>query len=70
VIPTSNTTNLTKVTTETQTDNISEDKIVEKISLTESNLEYKMKINAITTVAAIYALIAITLPIILRLFPD
>jgi hypothetical protein len=69
-IPVSNTNTLTKVTTETQTDNNNEDKIVEIISLTESNLEYKMKINAITTVAATYALIAITLPFIVRFFPD
>lgn len=69
-IPVSDTKTLTKVTTETQTDNNSEDKIVEVISLTESNLEYKMKVNSIATVAATYALIAITLPIIVRLFTD
>lgn len=57
--------------TETQTDlEMKQDKIVEYISVAESNLEYKMKVNALTTVAATYALIAITLPIIIRFLTD
>src|ERR1700761_6522155 len=48
---------------ETQTE-IRSDKIVEIISSTESNLEYKMKVNSLMTVVTTYALIAITLPLI------
>ena len=55
--------------TETQTE-IRSDKIVEIISSTESNLEYKMKVNSLMTVVTTYALIAITLPLILRAFSD
>ncbi|XP_054159545.1 mitochondrial potassium channel-like [Oppia nitens] len=62
-------------TNETQTDPQSttrddDNKIVECIANTESNLEYKMKVNSLTTVVVTYALIAITLPIIIRVFSD
>ncbi|CAG2106755.1 unnamed protein product [Medioppia subpectinata] len=59
-----------KTSIQTQTDNRNEDKIVEIITNTESNLEYKMKVNSLTTVVATYALIAITLPIIIRFLGD
>lgn len=56
---------------ETQTDcDHDENKIVEYITLTESNLEYKMKIHSIATVAAIYAMVAIILPIVIKMFSD
>lgn len=35
---------------------------------TESNLEYKMKINALATVAVTYALIAVTVPLLIKFF--
>ncbi|RWS16201.1 coiled-coil domain-containing protein 51-like isoform X1 [Dinothrombium tinctorium] len=41
-------------------------KVAEILSVAESNLEYKMKMNAIVTVVTTYALIAITLPLIIK----
>ena len=35
---------------------------------TGSNLEYKMKINALATVAVIYASIAVTIPLLIKFF--
>lgn len=35
---------------------------------TGSNLEYKMKLNALATVAVTYALIAVTVPLFLKFF--
>lgn len=35
---------------------------------TESNLEYKMKINSLATVAITYALIAVTVPLLIKFF--
>lgn len=40
------------------------------LSSTESNLEYRMKLNTLATVVGTYALIAITFPIVLRLLGD
>jgi hypothetical protein len=42
----------------------------ELLSNTESNLEYKMKVNSLTTVVLTYALIAISVPILMRIFGD
>lgn len=47
-----------------------ENQIVQIITTTESNLEYKMKINSLTTVIATYALLAVTLPIIIKFLTD
>jgi len=40
------------------------------IQTTENNLEFKMKMNALTTVAVLYALIAVTMPILFKLTGD
>lgn len=56
-------------TIETQTESLPKlDEIVEVINTTESNLEYKMKINSLATIAALYSLLALTVPFILKLF--
>lgn len=54
--------------TSTQTTQLKEETIVETILNTESNLEYKMKVNSLATVVLTYALIAVTLPLILKAF--
>ena len=53
---------------QTQTEHINEETIVETILNTGSNLEYKMKVNTLATVVLTYALIAVTIPLILRVF--
>lgn len=51
-------------------ESISEGQIANLLSDTESNLEYKMKLNSLATVVATYSLIAITIPVILKLLSD
>ena len=45
-------------------------RLVELIENSHSELEYKMKVNAIIVVVVSYALIAVTMPIIFKLFGD
>lgn len=47
-----------------------ETQIESLIQTTESNLEFKMKMNALATVAALYALFAFTVPLILKFIGD
>ena len=47
-----------------------ETQIESLIQTTENNLEFKMKMNALTTVTVLYALIAVTLPLIMKLTGD
>lgn len=47
-----------------------ESQIQSLIQTTESNLEFKMKMNALTTVTVLYALIAITVPLIFKFIGD
>ena len=47
-----------------------ENQIESLIQTTESNLEFKMKMNALTSVAVLYALIAVTLPLIMKFISD
>ena len=47
-----------------------EAEIFQRIGESESSLQYRMKVNAICTVTATYILIAVTLPLIMRLCGD
>ena len=44
--------------------------LAELIETSRSDLEYKMKINTIIIVAASYALIAVSMPLIFKIFGD